>query len=94
MASFLLDYEWWQHEVTAISILVKLYFSLYKFVQNTSQMERSVTSEQTVTQIQTETVLETDITDSASQVCLVLLWIPTSLFQPDNEFNVIGIVWI
>lgn len=36
-------------------------------------MERSVTSEQTVTQIQTETVLETDITDSASQVCLVLL---------------------
>lgn len=31
-------------------------------------MERSVTSEQSATQIQTET----DVTDSASQVCLVL----------------------
>lgn len=35
-------------------------------------MERSLTSEQTVTQMQTETVVETDVTDSASQVSLVL----------------------
>lgn len=34
-------------------------------------MERSVTSEQSATQIQTET----DVTDSVSQVCLVLSWL-------------------
>lgn len=52
-------------------------------------MERSLTSEQTVTQMQTETVVETDVTDSASQVSLVLSQLLRHYFYSIMKFTVV-----